>query len=99
MRGTLTCLFLVSWEECLDRALRDRIYKVRNNLARDHLTKILIGSLSNDDSDVNKNDKKAIGSYWQNNSSARASRFLVNFSAVTARLRRENALFHVLWRT
>ena len=43
-----------SWflaEECFDRGLRDCI-KVQNNLARDHLTEILIGTLSNDDSDV-----------------------------------------------
>ena len=42
-----------------------------------------LGSLSNDDVNVNE---------------TRASRFLVHFSAVTARLRRENTLFHVLWR-
>ena len=35
----------------------------------------------------------------QNNNSARASLFLVHFFAVTARLRRENAEFHVLRRT
>ena len=28
MRGTLTCVFLVSCEECFDRAKKDRIYKV-----------------------------------------------------------------------
>ena len=54
--------------------------------------------LSNDDRDVNENGKKAKGLDWQNNSSARASRFFVHFSAVTARLRRENAYFHVLWK-
>ena len=58
----------------------------------------LIGSLSNDDVDVNKNVKIAIGLDWQNNF-ARASRFFVHVFAVTARLRRESALFHVLWRT
>ena len=35
----------------------------------------------------------------QNNNFARASRFFVDFFAVTARLGWENALFHVLWRT
>ena len=50
-----------------------------------HLT---IGS---DDGDVNENDKKAIGLDWHNNNFARASLFFVNFFAVTARLRRENA--------
>ena len=34
----------------------------------------------NDDSDVNENDKeKTIGLDWQNNNSARASRFFVHF--------------------
>ena len=46
--------------------------------------------LRNDDGDVNKNGKKAIGLDWQNNNVARASRFFVHFFAVTARLRREN---------
>ena len=55
-----------------------------------------LGSLSNDDGDGNKNVKKEIGLYWQNNNFARASRFLVHFFAVTALLRRENAYFHVL---
>ena len=49
------------------------------------------GSLSNDDGDVNENDKTAIGLDWKNNSSARASRFFVHFFAVTARTQRENA--------
>ena len=47
--------------------------------------------LSNDDGDVNENGKKAKGLDWQNNSSARASRFFVHFFALTARLRHENA--------
>ena len=47
-------------------------------------------SSSNDDGDVNENGKKSIGSDWQNNNFARASRFFVHFFAVTARLRREN---------
>ena len=35
----------------------------------------------------------------QNNNFAGASCFFVHFFVVTARLRRENAYFHVLWRT
>ena len=35
----------------------------------------------------------------QNNNFARASHFFVHFFAVFARLRRENASFHVLYRT
>ena len=50
-----------------------------------------IGSSSNDYGDVSKNGKTGIGLDWQNNSSARASRFFLHFFAVTARLRRENA--------
>ena len=48
---------------------------------------MIIGSLSNDDGDGNengkkKNNKKTIGSDWQNNNSARAC-FFVHFSAFT----------------
>ena len=50
----------------------------------------MLGSLSNDDEDVNENSKKAKGLDWQNNNFARASRFFVHFFAVTA-LRRKNA--------
>ena len=46
-----------------------------------------------------ENDKKAIGFDKQNNNFARASRFVVHFSAVGARLQRETAKFHVLSRT
>ena len=59
-----------------------------------------MGSLNNDDGDVNENGKNAVGLYTkQNNHFARASRFFVHFFAVIARLRRENAWFHILWRT
>ena len=37
---------------------------------------MLIGSLGNDDGDVNESRKKAIGLDWQNNNFTRASRFL-----------------------
>ena len=39
-----------------------------------------IGSLSNDDGDVNEDGKKAMGLDWQNNTFARASRFFVCIS-------------------
>ena len=52
---------------------------------------VSLGSFSNDDGDVNANDKKTIGLDWPNNNFARASRFFfAHFFAVTARLRREN---------
>ena len=38
-----------------------------------------LGSLSNDDGDVNKNVTKAIGLDWQNNNFTRAARFFVHF--------------------
>ena len=44
----------------------------------------VLGSLSNDDDDGNKNGKKTIGLDWQNNNFARASCFLVHFFAVIA---------------
>ena len=56
----------------------------------------LLGSLSNNDGDVNKNCKKEIGWDWQNNNFECASRFFVHFFAVTAQLWRENAQFHNL---
>jgi len=53
---------------------------------------LILESWSNDDGHVNENGKKGnIGLNWQNNNSTRASRFFVNFFAVTARLRYENA--------
>ena len=58
-----------------------------------------MGSISNGDGDGdgdgdgNENGKKAIGLDWQNNNSARASRFFVHFFAVVARLRRETPTF------
>ena len=42
----------------------------------------LLGSLSNNDGDGNKNGKKAIGLDWRNNNFARASRFFVHFLAL-----------------
>ena len=55
-----------------------------------HKVNNIIGSLSIDDGDGNKNGKKAIGLDQQNNNFARASRFVVHFSAVLARLQRES---------
>ena len=43
--------------------------------------------------DGNEDGKKEIGLDWQNNSLARASRFLVHFFAVVIRLRRETSYF------
>ena len=42
-------------------------------------------NLSNDDGDVNRDGKKAIGLDWKNNYSARASRFFVHFFVVAVR--------------
>ena len=53
--------------------------------------KLSMGSLNNDDGDVNENDNKAVGLDWQNNNIALASRLFVHVVAVTARLRRKNA--------
>ena len=43
------------------------------------------GNLSKDDGYGNEDGEKAIGSDWQNNHFAHASRFFVDFFAVTAR--------------
>ena len=48
-------------------------------------------SLSNDDTNRNETGNNVIGLNWQNNNSARASRFFVHFSAIVARLQRETA--------
>ena len=48
---------------------------------------------------VNENGKKAIGLERQNNKFACASCVFLHFFAVTARLQRENAQFHILLRT
>ena len=63
------------------------------------LSNVLLGSLSNDDGKLSENEKKETGLDLRNNNFARASRFFVHFFAVIARLRRENAYFHVLWKT
>ena len=57
-------------------------------VVRDDIT---LRSLSNDDGDGNENGKKPIGLDWKNNNFARASRFLVHFFTVAARLQRESA--------
>ena len=81
---------------------REKDWTTASQLFSDVFTRVAIvtlGSLSNDDSDVNENDKKAIVLDWQNDNSSRASRFFVHYFGVTARLRRETAQFHVLSRT
>jgi len=59
---------------------------------------IILGSLSNDNGDGNKNGKKAIGLDWQNDNFARASDIFVQFFAFAAWLHRETSYFYVLWR-
>ena len=54
-----------------------------------HKVNNIIESLSIDDGDGNQKGKKAIGLDQQTNF-ASASRFLVHFPAITARLRRES---------
>ena len=56
----------------------------------------LLGSLSNNNGDVNSNSKKEIGLDLRNNNFECASHFFVHFFAVTAQLRRKNAQFHDL---
>ena len=51
------------------------------------------------DGDGNENGKEAIGLDWQNNNSARTSRFIVHFFAVASRLTRKGAHFQVLSKT
>ena len=57
-----------------------------------------MGTLRSDDGDVNENVYKAIGLISKTTIFTRASHFFVHFFAVTARLRRENAQFHVAQR-
>ena len=52
-----------------------------------------LGTLRSDDGDGNGDATKAIG-LISKQQFARASRFFVHLSAVSARLRRENAQFH-----
>ena len=56
-------------------------------------------TLRSDDGDGSEERQKSNKFCNQNNTFARASRFFVDFFAVTARLRRENAQFHVVQRT
>ena len=51
---------------------------------------LAVGSLRNDDDGGVENGKKTIGLDKQNNNFARASRVFVHFSAVVARLQRDN---------
>ena len=59
----------------------------------------LVESFSNDDGDGNKKGKKAIGFISKTTTLHVHHNFFVHFFAVTEKLRRENASFHVLWRT
>ena len=60
----------------------------------------VMGTLSKDDGDSNKNGKKAIG-LINKTTTLRIHHITlcVHFTAATARLRSESASFHVLWRT
>ena len=62
------------------------------------LTFISQGSFGNDDRDGNEKAEKCDRFNPQNNNFARASHFFVHFFVGTARLRRENAKFYVLWK-
>ena len=55
--------------------------------------KLGLKGLSNGDGDSNENGKKAIGLDQKNNDFARASRLLVYFLAVVARLQRKTSQF------
>ena len=57
---------------------------------------MILGRLSNDDSD--ENGKNPIGLDWQNNNFSCASCFFLHFLALVARLQHESAQFHVLLR-
>ena len=46
---------------------------------------------TNDNVDGKENGKKVIGSYWQNNNVARATRYFVHFFAFVAPLRHETS--------
>ena len=72
------------------------VFKDKNTQRDSHQS---LGSLSNDDGEVNENGKKTVGLDWQNNNFAHPSSFFAHFFAVTARLGRENAQFHDLSRT
>ena len=81
--ATTTTTPNTAWQHCCDIVSND--YNIVPTVQR---CVVLKGSLSNDDGDGSHNGKKAIGVDWQNNNSAHASRFLVNFLAVIARLQR-----------
>ena len=67
--------YLVSWRVCLSNSSPGLFpWKLGGGALSTRL-----GSLSNDDGDVNENGKKAIGLDWQNNNFARASGFFCTF--------------------
>ena len=60
----------------------------------------ILGSLSNDDGDVNENSKNALKGFISKTTTLHLHHVLfVHFSTNAARIRHENAYFHVLWRT
>ena len=59
----------------------------------------ILGSLSNDDGDVNENSKNALKGFISKTTTLHLHHvFFGHFSTNAARIRRENAYFHVLWR-
>ena len=86
--------YLVSWRVCLSNSSPGLFpWKLGGGALSTRL-----GSLSNDDSDVNENGKKAIGFRIGKTTALHVHHaFFVHFFAVTARPQRENAKFHVLW--
>ena len=60
---------------------------------------VSLGSFSNDDGDVNANDKKTIGLDWPNNNFARASSFLHISLPSLLDYDVKIPKFHDLWRT
>ena len=56
-----------------------------------------MGSLSNDDGDGNKNGRKPMGLYWQNNNFAHASHLSVHFVAFVAQLVHEFLISRALF--
>ena len=58
----------------------------------------MLGNLSHENGDDNKNGKKAIGLDWPKNNFARASRIFVQFFAFAAWLQCETSYFYVLSR-
>ena len=86
--------YLVSWRVCLSNSSPGLFpWKLGGGALSTRL-----GSLSNDDGDVNENGKKAKGFRIGKTTALHVHHaFFVHFFAVTAGPQRKNAKFHVLW--